>query len=450
MNSIDPTQISQEQNVPSQQPSPTKEERALGVENIRQVVMIRNRYLRHTLRVLVWLWFATVVILFVFNNRIVEGTLEAYSELLVNPEIINKADVRAGLFMNATGVLAAGMALIIFQMLTQKIPLIFTIIWKRNIITISSQTPSELSAESMGVIISPEKSNGCEKSQYQSFLLKLEELLNHPGQWVVGFLCAILMFTWEMSPRSYVSFIGALLDASFWIGIVDLFLKLLEFLLAYMIGLLIWRMVILGVTIWRLGKVFKLNPQLGHPDACGGLEPLGNLCLYNALIVSIAGVFLGSWIFVASIPEPISTDPLYSLWDLAMAYKVLFSWLIWIPIAVAAISFFVPLRSIHRAMQANLSSKHKQIEKLAEEITKIETIMVDQADTLDQKQADEMNRKLKTLQEIYERNRRLPVWPFNLKTLAKFASSQLLPILAALGLSDDIAGVLQAILQMFS
>ncbi len=74
--------------------------------------------------------------------------------------------------------------------------------------------------------------------------------------------------------------------------------QIAEHFIAFIIGLMAWRMLVIGVQVWKLGKRFDLNPQLGHPDTCGGLEPLGNLCLWNALILALPGVFLGGWIIL--------------------------------------------------------------------------------------------------------------------------------------------------------
>ena len=131
-----------------------------------------------------------------------------------------------------------------------------------------------------------------------------------------------------------------------------------------MIGLIIWRMVILGIYIWGLGKKFYIKPRLGDPDGCGGLEPLGNLCLLNALIVSIAGVYLGGWIILAHVPQPGLGDPLQSSWLLADEFVNLYFWLALIPIALSTICFVLPLWSIHQEMQAKAETLKQEMENM--------------------------------------------------------------------------------------
>ena len=66
-----------------------------------------------------------------------------------------------------------------------------------------------------------------------------------------------------------------------------------------MIGLMAWRMAVVTYMIREIGKRFELSIQFGNPDKCGGLESLGNLCLWNSLVMSIPGLYItGSFILI--------------------------------------------------------------------------------------------------------------------------------------------------------
>ncbi len=409
--------------------------------SIQQVIVVQNRLAYRALQVLTCLAAVVIAVGLLLRTPIIGALLESNHLSRSRAPLIE-----TGLIMYLTGVFATVVALVAFQVLIHRIPLTFITLWKRNVIASPPEGRPEPLTPTTGLRVPLQSASVSLMIRYQLFLQELEKKLNHPGQWLVGVLVMLLVLTWDRNPIDYMNQWGDLAQSSLVVGLVDMFSYFIQYLLAFMIGLLIWRMLILGVYIWRLGKRFDINPKIGHPDACGGLEPLGNLCLWNAMFVSIAGVFLGGWIILAHVLQIPRSDPLYPLLQQALWYAGLFSLLLWIPIAVAVISFFVPLWSIHRAMLAKQSLVKQEMEQLAQAITGLEQTLLEQADTLDTQQADEMTKRLKTMQDVYQRNQQYPVWPFNIKTLAKFASSQVVPALVALGLSDKVADVIRAVL----
>lgn len=270
--------------------------------------------------------------------------------------------------------------------------------------------------------------------------------MNHPVQWVFSGVSTLFPLIWLPNIFQYVAFYVS----RFWIqpgiAILGLLEVLVEFLLAFMIGLLIWRMIVIGLYIWRLGNVFVLKPRMGYPDNCGGLEPIGNLCLWNILLISIAGVFLGGWIILSYSTKVGGNNPLDKFYPIASYYRSRFLWLLLIPFALSVISFFWPLWSIHEAILAGNSENKQDLDKLAKEIADLDQELIEKSDELDREQEENINKKLAIMRETYERNQRLPKWPLNLKILVEFTSSQLVPLLVALGLSSKIASALQTIL----
>src|SRR5579885_2171759 len=205
-------------------------------------------------------------------------------------------DLSQVMFLSGIGAVSA--ALFAFLALLQRVRDTFDALWGRSLVTPLDEAdwdpPQAAQPERP-----PSSANRQLAADYQSFLDHLQTLLNHPWQWPVGVAFALVVFTW--SP-------GAAVLAAFrrypWYVAVEAFpwyifvAVIVEAFVAFVIGTMAWRMVVVGIQVSRLGKLFGLRPQLGHPDQCGGLEPLGDLCLWNALIVSVAGLYLGGWIII--------------------------------------------------------------------------------------------------------------------------------------------------------
>jgi hypothetical protein len=419
------TKRAKEKQVVDESKTLNPETKQIGIADVHEVVFIRNRIIYRALQILPWL--AAVVLI---------CSLIFITEWLITAKVM----FNSGLFIVVIG-------LFVFQVLAKRVSQVFVTLWKRNIID-SSDKPS-VAEQKAGIPISKPSANQFTyhlQTRYQEFLYKFEDLLNHPMQWVMGGAFTAMVLVWE--PRIFQIIAEDIHELQVHVmqGLIGVVQNCMEFILAFVMGLLIWRMIVVGIYIWRLGKTFKINPQIGHPDSCGGLEPVGNLCLWNILLIGLPGIYLGGWIIPSQIWHVGPTDPLYQWLRQSLWYSDLFSKLLLIPVAISVFSFFVPLWSIHQAMQKRYSLVKEEMEQLAQSITEIEGTLLEQANTLDQKQADELLKRLKTMQEIYQRNQTYPTWPFNVKGLIKFTSVQLLPILVSLGLSQPIANVIKAIL----
>src|SRR5262249_37556209 len=92
----------------------------------------------------------------------------------------------------------------------------------------------------------------------------------------------------------------------------------------------------------RLGARFDFHLRLQHPDHSGGLRPLGDLCLTNALILSVPGIYLAAWLIV--IPGFGADHNRYAVY--VPYYEVLLA----VIFGLALITFALPLYAVHRAM----------------------------------------------------------------------------------------------------
>jgi hypothetical protein len=337
-----------------------------------------------------------------------------------------------GQFLFSTGFVAATLALFFFQVLMQRISEIFEVLWRRGVIANSTQ-PSNNLAPSHGV--RSQRLNTAQRTvlfeKYRTFVKKTEGNLNSKGQWIMATIFIALVLTWYLNTFSFRVFKEPILI----VGI------LAEVIIGTVIGLMAWRMIIIGTRVWRLPQRFDLVIQSGHPDQCGGLEPLGNLCLWNALIITMAGLYLGGWIAIGP------STPYRSL---AISYAPIFRQLLVIPIILSFVSFFIPLWSTHRVMVAKKNEIESQLDELTQSIYRESRELLNSADRLDLVETEKRLKNMGFMREIYSQNQRIPAWPINVAILSKFLASQAIPVLSVLGIAEPIASMVAGLLQNIS
>jgi hypothetical protein len=211
---------------------------------------------------------------------------------------------------------------------------------------------------------------------------------------------------------------------------------MLEPLVGFFLGLIAWRMLATGVTIFRLDKRFDVFPRYKHPDKCGGLGPLGDICLYNAKIVGVWGALLSIWLILGESYNISFYAPIF--------YVMLFLLLI-----IATISFFLPLWGVHQAMLEKKEESEKKLDQIARNINALAQINLNSAYKLDLK-SDNISSDLDRLRKIYEDNLNYPVWPFNMHILIALATSQIVPLLGLTGLGVPALNVIKSLLDFFS
>ncbi len=317
----------------------------------------------------------------------------------------------SGAPMFLSGWVIAAAALLAFDVLMWRIPWTLGALWNRSLIAGTSTTPAAAAAPLEG--------------QYAAFIQNIESWLNHPGQCAMGIGFAVLVVTWYQV-RFSPTYTGLLTIAEFG-G---------ECLVGFTIGLMAWRMGVVGWKVWQLGRCFDVTPLLQHPDGCGGLEPLGQLCLSNALIVSMAGLFLGGWIVVGPV------TPYHAL---AAAYAPLFTKLLIIPLAFAGISFFWPLWSVHEIMVAKRALVRQRLDALGNSINDVARELLACAGDTDPARAADLAKRLDLMQQTYASEQRVPVWPFNTSILTKLLTAQAVPLLGLTGIGEPVLKEIQAL-----
>lgn len=167
-----------------------------------------------------------------------------------------------------------------------------------------------------------------------------------------------------------------------------------------------------------------------HPDHCGGLRPVGSIGLRHQYILSVFGINVLLLVIISitflSIPSG-----LYILIVVAIT-----SYLILGPFV-----FLGPLLPFRGGM---LRSKNELMsivaKRLRVELINIRQIIIDGNLTSDEEELVERLRKIGALIE------QLPVWPFDSRTLRRFVTAYVIPIVGSLGYAA-ISGLIGALIK---
>jgi hypothetical protein len=336
-----------------------------------------------------------------------------------------------------TAQFTAALVLFAFQMLMEQIPQAFDVLWSRDIIALkpgTNPTPTQASTPDGGST----SAGGLNDlvHQYAGFLNGVEYSLNHPGSYVLGIVFAalgVIRFPYEMGGLT-----PFLTQLSQW-QTTDQLEVVFEGLIGFVLGLMAWRMVFTALQVSELDNRFDLNIKFEHPDAAGGLEPLGNLCLWNALILTIAGIFFGIWLIIGP------RFPQYFDENGRFFYNNLYYTLLLLPIIFAPICFLLPLWSVHRLMVDKAVALKRDLDNLGESIDRLGRELLTNADELDPEVAQKKIKSLELMQQLYKSNQNIPLWPLNLSLLTKFVTAEVVPLLGLTGLGQPLLKVVDAL-----
>ena len=380
---------------------------------------VRNPILHFILYLLPWVVLVDLVV------RMVQSAIR---EPLTSPHT-------DWLFFSA--LFTSAIAIFAFQMLMQQIPQAFDVLWSRDIIA-----PKQNSNSARSQAPAPEGANPSDGSaaglvqQYAGFLSGVEYSLNHWGSYVLGITFAVLgVIRFPYEAGGLTQFMQSL---STW-GTTGRLEGIFEGLIGFVLGLMAWRMVFTALQVSELDNRFDLNIKFEHPDAAGGLEPLGNLCLWNALILTIAGIFFGVWLIIGS------RFPYYFDSNGRFLYTNLYYGLLLLPIVFAPITLILPLWSVHRLMVEKAVALKRDLDNLGERIDRLGRELLTNADELDPEVAQKKIKSLELMQQLYKSNQNIPLWPLNVSLLSKFMTAEVVPLLGLTGLGQPLLKVVDAL-----
>ena len=213
--------------------------------------------------------------------------------------------------------------------------------------------------------------------------------------------------------------------------------------LFYIIKNIGWRVVGVARTITMLGQSFEIDLQAQHPDNCGGLRPIGDLCLVIAYILSPLLLLVGGWLALINVIDltHLRIEPS------RLQYVVSTLQALVIPLAfLSLVGFILPLASIHRAMARAKLQLQDELDLIAQQIHQMSIDLRTKVDRLSAEEGESLEKKIDFLRRVYERNSRVPTWPISFSHVWRLAITQIAPII---GLGTSGLGLARSIFMLF-
>lgn len=384
---------------------------------------IRIRWLKTILRVLPWIaLIVALVVLFPGNPVGAPG-----------PQIFG------------TAVIAVVVVLFAFQTLLARVPETLQALWRRKLIL----TKSGEAEKEQYPADPPDSEPQVHAKKFLAYLNEFEGMLNSKrGQ--LGMLIAFELLVNLWLGFLNLGFLTNLIRGN--IVILTLTELVIDMTLAALLAPMAWRLIVIGLEIWRLPLKFDLNVQFEHPDQCGGLEPLGNLCLWNILIISLPLAFLGGWLLIARSDTSSFSFYATALWksvrQQADAYADVYAQLLWVLVPFTILGFILPLWNTHRVMVDKRREMLVRLDGYIKNITDEWNAAMEKIGNLSVAEGNEKLGRLEFAHQIYRRQKSVPVWPINLNIFLKFASTQVVPLLGLTGLGPGIIKILSILIDL--
>ena len=319
-------------------------------------------------------------------NQEIEETLSSYS-VITNRTIKRLFDgtpvavvistaimTYAGVY-SKTGVdllyLSAGVGVIILMLFTRTLfdqfPRMLLILWRRKVFKLRKKSAST--------------SHSIESS-FLEFIQSISISLNSILGIVFGIFGTIIIgwTIWLLDSGLLQDIYTALQTLFSWWYMVMIFVRLSFLAIGFIGGIIGWQILVIANALSNLGKKFDLDLQINHPDGCGGLGPIGDICLKIAYVVSPLPILLGLWLVFINY---------FDIRYLRMAPEYidsLASTLIFLAIPTAAIcifSFFFPLGAVHTAMLREKSKLQIELDDISQEIHQLSSDLLSKANNLE-------------------------------------------------------------------
>ena len=173
-----------------------------------------------------------------------------------------------------------------------------------------------------------------------------------------------------------------------------------------------------------------------HPDGSGGLRPIGHLGLRNQYLLSVTSINIILVFFIFRIQFP--STPIHSIpiSVIIMGVGIIVAYLILGPVV-----FLGPLLPFRRVMLRNKAQLMSEVaQRIRLELGRIRKKLPSELIT---REDEELVERLRRFSSVIGE---LPVWPFDIGTLARFLGAYIVPVLALLGsvaIETLIKGVLE-------
>ncbi|MBN2119004.1 MAG: hypothetical protein JW730_20720 [Anaerolineales bacterium] len=322
-----------------------------------------------------------------------------------------------------TGVLTVAFILLSIQSLFDRLPRVLETIWRRGLIDVQS--------------------GNAETNKFLEYLDQFEAALNAKYErglaliFAIGSLFATYPFRYLMVAKRFPFDFPATLSYYFG-GQAGIIAPVLGFV----VGMLAWRVGTIAYFIGAIGERFPLKIQINHHDQSGGLKPLGDLAFNIAIIILIPAIFLAVWGFITTFFRDPSLELYITLWG------GLFRQLLVILGILSLFAFIQPLYKIHLRMDEHARKIQAELDSLSQKIEALSHELRSQADEIGPQAGEDQLRTIEFMKRVYNENSQIPTWPFNWKTLFRFASAQAVPLLSLLGTSGPVIEIIKGLFSL--
>ena len=322
-----------------------------------------------------------------------------------------------------TGVLTVALVLLAVRILFDRLPHVLATIWRRGLIDLQSKN--------------------ADINSFLEYLNQFESALNAKYERglalivAIGALFATYPFRYLMIANRFPFDFPSLLNYYFG-GPAAVIAPILGF----MVGILAWRVGTIAYFIGMIGERFPLKIQVNHQDQSGGLKPLGDLAFNIALIILIPSIFLAVWGFI----NTFLGDPAFELY--ITLWGSLFRQLLVVLGVLSLFAFIQPLYKIHLRMEEYAQKIQSELDSLSQKIETLSHELRSQADEIDPQLGEEKLRTIEFMKKVYIENSQISTWPFDWKTILRFAGAQAVPLLSLLGTSGPVVEIIKGLFSL--
>ncbi len=185
------------------------------------------------------------------------------------------------------------------------------------------------------------------------------------------------------------------------------FLTFLSFLLS--ISLIIKTYIVLR----KLFNNYRIDVQVLHPDNCGGLSSLGtlsktlNLWIFFIGLIAATNIYMNIKLFGNALSD--------SFQILIMAGYIISAYIV----------FFMPLHATFKSMK---NAKYDTIQRINKYFINVDRKIKGDIDSLN-KLDDQDLESIESIKKLYDLAVKMPVYPYDLKTISSFIGSIFVPVL---------------------
>ncbi len=242
--------------------------------------------------------------------------------------------------------------------------------------------------------------------EYNQFLERLHRRYNSAGLHLLALALAVIVFSY-MTYENERDRLRSWLDLDMGLGAI--YHQVFGLIGWYSAHLVLLKAVITAQAVQRIFR-WRVNIQPLHPDGCGGLRLITNICVTIALFTAVMG--LAVVLFIMSSALLSGTSPSATPVMIAVALE-----------ALTPLIFFSCLYRAHRVMREDKESLLRQINQQVQPPYQTLRGRLGEGEVMHDA-AEEILR----LDGLHTFARRMPEWPVNTQTMAQVFLSVALPL----------------------